>query len=72
MAYLWKTPATAGATQALFRIPRDLSENACDAALAAAEVLAIQRSHRDGYDPAITRADVERAFREYGCPLNTD
>jgi hypothetical protein len=58
-----------GAAHALYRIPLDAPEACVDQALRGAEHLATKRAFRDGFEPAITRDDVEQAFREAGFPL---
>jgi len=69
MSHLWKIPATMGGAQALYRIPKDAPESVVDKALVEAEHLAAKRAFRDGFEPAITLQDVQRAFASVGLPL---
>ena len=60
MSHIWKTDATIGAVTALGQYHRSIN----DSVLKRAEQLAIERSKRDGYDAAITEADVLQACEE--------
>lgn len=60
MSYKWKVPATIDAVNALGEHHKDINETV----LIRAEQLALERSKVDGYDAAITSADVLSAIEE--------